>query len=260
MDSRGIASSGGRLWVVNRSGKAIMSVSTDFNTITPHPVTAGPQEVAAGPGGQVAYTDPGQAPHEVGRLTQGAGALKSLGGADPFGITFAQSDGAYWFAEFAGPTVGRLTPSGQVTHPVGKFSAGSGPRHIAAGPNNTLWVALEQGKKVGRITGVTPPPAKPAGKPGGKPGDKAAPRDHAAVRRGAPGPLPAVGEGRLPRHDQAARQAGQDDPPPRQRRAQRGRLPPPEGRALPGHRDRQGRRGQPEPGARGPDQGQALGR
>ena len=31
-----------------------------------------PQEVAAGPGGQVAYTDPGQAPHEVGRLTQGA--------------------------------------------------------------------------------------------------------------------------------------------------------------------------------------------
>ena len=66
-------------------------------------------------------------------------------------------------------------PAGQVTHPVGKFSAGSGPRHIAAGPNNTLWVALEQGKKIGRITGVTPPPAKPAGKRRRRAGDKAAP-------------------------------------------------------------------------------------
>ena len=47
MDSRGIASSGGRLWVVNRAGKAIVSVTTDFNTITPHAVKAGPQEVAA---------------------------------------------------------------------------------------------------------------------------------------------------------------------------------------------------------------------
>ena len=70
-----------------------------------------------------------------------------------------------------------MTPAGQVSHPViGKFSAGSGPRHIATGPNNTLWVSLEQGKKIGRITGVTPPPAQPGGKPaGGAKGDRTAP-------------------------------------------------------------------------------------
>jgi hypothetical protein len=185
MDARGIGSSGGRLWVVNRSGKAIVSVTTDFNTITPHPVTAGPQEVAGGPNGQVAYSDPGANPTEVGRLTQGAGALKSLaGGLDPFGITYAQSDGAYWWAEFASQTVGRMTPGGQVSHPVlGKFSAGSGPRHITTGPNNTLWVSLEQGKKIGRITGVTPPPAQPSGKPGGKPGGAKGDRTAPAIIR-----------------------------------------------------------------------------
>jgi streptogramin lyase len=172
LDARGIASSGGRLWVVNRSGKAIVSVTTDFGTITPHPVTAGPQEVAGGPNGQVAYGDPGQNPQEVGRLTQGAAAQKSLAPAsDPFGITYAKSDGAYWFAEFSAQKVGRLTTDGKVTH-LGSFSAGSGPRHITTGPNNTLWVSLEQGQKIGRITGVTPPPAQPGGKPAG---DRTAP-------------------------------------------------------------------------------------
>jgi streptogramin lyase len=172
LDARGTASSGGRLWVVNRSGKAIISVSTDFSTITSHPVTAGPQEVAGGPNGQVAYTDPGQNPHEVGRLTQGAAALKSLApNTDAFGITYAKSDGAYWFAEFIGDKVGRLTPDGKVTH-VGPFSKDSRPRWITAGPNNTLWVALEGNNKIGRVTGVTPPAAQPGGKPAG---DRTAP-------------------------------------------------------------------------------------
>jgi streptogramin lyase len=174
LDARGIASSGGRLWVVNRTGKAIVSVTPDFGTITPHPVTAGPQEVAGGPNGQVAYTDPGQNPHEVGRLTQGAAALKSFApNTDAFGITYAKSDGAYWFAEFIGDKVGRLTTDGKVSH-VGPFSKNSRPRWITAGPNNTLWVALEGNNKIGRVTGVTPPPA--AGKPGGAvKGDRTAP-------------------------------------------------------------------------------------
>jgi len=177
LDARGIASSGGRLWVVNRSGKAIVSVTTDFNTITPHPVTAGPQEVAGGPNGQVAYGDSGQNPQEVGRLTQGAAAQKSLAPAsDPFGITYAKSDGAYWFAEFSAQKVGRLTTDGKVTH-LGSFSAGSGPRHITTGPNHSLWLSLEQGHKIGRITGVTPAPAPPkgGGAKGGANGDRTAP-------------------------------------------------------------------------------------
>lgn len=161
MGARGIASSGNRLWVVDFAAKAVHSVTTDFNVITKHPnAGVGPQEAAGGPNGQVALASPGA---QVGLVSQGAAIKLFPSGPDPFGIRFA-SDGAYWFAEFASQTVGRMTTGGQVSHPLGKFSAGSGPRYLTAGPNNTLWVGLEQSKKVGRITGVTtPPPAQPGG-------------------------------------------------------------------------------------------------
>ena len=108
MDARGIASSGGRLWVVDRSGKAIVSVTTDFNTITPHPVTAGPQEVAAGPNGQVAYTDPGQQPHQVGRLTRGR----------------ARSRAPPWAATPSGSrTPSRTAPTGGPSSPHSRWAA-----------------------------------------------------------------------------------------------------------------------------------------
>ena len=172
MGARGIASSGNRLWVVDFAKKAVHSVTTDFNVITKHPnAGVGPQEAAGGPNGQVALASPGA---QVGLVSQGAAIKLFPSGPDPFGIRFAKSDGAYWFAEFAGPTVGRMGTDGKVTHPVGKFSAGSGPRYLTTGPNNTVWVGLEQGKKIGRITGVTPPP--PSGKPGGgAQGDRTAP-------------------------------------------------------------------------------------
>lgn len=175
MGARGISRSGNRLWVADFAQKQVHSVTTDFGVITPHTVGGAPQETAGGPGGQAAYSAPAT---EVGRLTQGATALKSLSGPDPFGIAFASSDSGYWFAEFAAQTVGRMGTDGKVTHPVGKFTPGSGPRYLTTGPNNTLWVGLEQTKKIGRITGVTPAPAQPAGKPaGGKPGarDRVAP-------------------------------------------------------------------------------------
>ena len=49
----------------------------------------------------------------------------------------------------------RLTPGGGYTTPIA-LPAGSGPRRIAAGADNTLWVTLETSKQIARITGVDP--------------------------------------------------------------------------------------------------------
>jgi streptogramin lyase len=156
MGARDIASGGdGRLWVADFAGDRLVSVTTE-GVSTPYPVGGGAQGVAAGPGTQIAYANPGADPQHVGRILPGGEPQKTdVAGADPFGITLGP-DGAYWFAKFNGSTIGRMTVDGEVTTLEG-LSAGSGPRYIAAGPGNTLWVSLEQAKKVARVTGVVAP-------------------------------------------------------------------------------------------------------
>jgi virginiamycin B lyase len=154
MSARGIASSGGLLWVADFGGKRVISVTT-VGVTTPYDVAGGgPQEVTGGPGTQIAYTNPN---NELGRISQGGAAQEKITGAvDPFGIVLG-TDGAYWSAQFASHDIGRLTTDGQYST-LGGLSATSGPRHITTGANNTLWVSLETAKKVARITGVDPPP------------------------------------------------------------------------------------------------------
>jgi streptogramin lyase len=174
LGARGIASGGdGQLWVADFAEQRVVSITTG-GVSTPYPVGSSVQEVAAGPGTQIAYSSPSGDPQHIGRISPGGQPQKSPApGADPFGITFGP-DGAYWFAEFAGNKVGRMTTGGDVTELDG-LSPGSGPRFIAAGPGNTLWVSLETSKKVARITGVVaPPPALPS-PPAGPSGDSLAP-------------------------------------------------------------------------------------
>ena len=77
------------------------------------------------------------------------------GGDAGFGIVLG-TDGAYWAPRFPKNSVGRLTTSGLYTTPIA-LPAGSGPRRIAVGAGNTLWVTLETSKQIARITGVDPP-------------------------------------------------------------------------------------------------------
>ena len=87
--------------------------------------------------------------------------MTELVASDPFGITFAP-DGAYWVARSQANDLLRLTPSGQTTTLTGFApSGGVGPRKIATGPDNTLWVTLDTPEKVARVTGVTPPVTTP---------------------------------------------------------------------------------------------------
>ncbi len=155
LDARDIASSGGLLWVADHSGR-IVSV-TPPGTATPYLVGGGPAGIGGGPGGQVLYTNAFNIdPYNVGRLVAGGTPLltnRPL--ADPAGVALG-ADGAYWVAEFAAGDLLRVTTDGAATTLPG-LGAGD-PREIAAGPGNTLWVTLEQSKKVARITGVDPQP------------------------------------------------------------------------------------------------------
>lgn len=143
----------GNLWVADFGGQQIVRVTT-AGAGTKFPTGGGPQGIAAGPGGQVAFSDPGTAPQTIGLLTS-AITTTTTPLKDPFGVTFA-ADGSYWVAQFAGNDVGRLTPQGQYT--TIPLPAGSGPRQISAGPNNTVWVTLDTANAIARVTAVMPTP------------------------------------------------------------------------------------------------------
>lgn len=156
MGARGIATgSDGTLWVADFGGQRIVNVKTDGTGQTFYATPGGPQEVGAGPNAQVAFANPGGIPQTIGRISPG-GQPQSVNvpGTDPFGIAFGADD-AYWHANFANATVTRMTTDGQTSSL--PMPAASGPRWIAAGPGNTLWVSLETSEKVARITGVEKP-------------------------------------------------------------------------------------------------------
>jgi streptogramin lyase len=129
------------------------------------------QGVAGNPNGQFAFSS-SEAPEGLGLVTPPGAptTLEMLG--DPFGVALG-SDGAYWFAMFAAENVERLTPDGHAT-PLNGFPKELHPRQITAGPDNTLWVAMEKPGEfveVARVSGLEPP-VKPG--PGGG-GPKPAP-------------------------------------------------------------------------------------
>lgn len=163
MGARGITLGGdGRLFIADFGGRRVVGLTPD-GAPTGYPVPVEPQEVAAGPNGQIAATMPNTL---IGRLQPPAFAVQTTDVplTDPFGIAFAD-DGAYWTANFARDTLTRMTPAGVATTLTG-LPAASGPRYLSKGAGGTLWVGLETAEKVARVTGVTAPPAPPT-PPGG---------------------------------------------------------------------------------------------
>ncbi len=165
MDARGLTRGGdGLLYAASKNDGLgrIIALNTNGTVATSYTVGGGPEEIATGPGTQVAYSNPGNVPHQIGRITPGGQPQKSdVPTTDPFGATFG-ADGAYWFANFFTAGVTRLSTTGDVTRITSGFPAGYGPRYITVGPEatNTLWISLENGVdpgKIVRITGVTPP-------------------------------------------------------------------------------------------------------
>jgi len=192
--ARGIAAGGdGNLYVADFGGAQVVGVTTAGVQAGLFPTGGGPQEVAAGPGGQIGFTNPTNVPQQVGRFAPPdtrSVQTTDVPGTDPFGMAYA-TDGAYWVANFANDTLTRMTPAGAVTTLAG-FPRGSGPRYLATGRDGTLWVGLERSRQVARVSGVVAPSGG-GGTPGGD-ADATAPvlshvRLPRALRRGKAGTL-----------------------------------------------------------------------
>jgi streptogramin lyase len=153
--ARGIANSDNKLFVADFGDKRIVRVTPgggqkSFNVGGP----GGPQDVTRGARGSVAYTNQGTDPHTVGRILRGSNRARrtKVPNTDPFGITFAK-DGNWWIANFASDNLTILDRGGDDRRFRG-LPDGSGPRWIAKGPQDTLWVSLEGSGQVARIKGV----------------------------------------------------------------------------------------------------------
>jgi streptogramin lyase len=169
MSAKGIAvGSDGALYIADTDFDSPRVVRmTTAGTTTFIPTGGGPQELAAGPNGQIAVTNPGNTPQQLGRFAVPGGAVQTTNVplTDPFGIVYAQ-DGAYWIASFARDGLMRMTTDGTVTTLPG-FPRLSGPRYMALARDGTLWVGLEQSRQIVRVTGIVAPPTTGGGGTGG---------------------------------------------------------------------------------------------
>ncbi len=149
MAARGIAATRTHVWIADFGGQRIIRVKPSgadksFN------VGGGPQEVGAN-GRRVLYANPGSDPQTVGVIDGKKIRKTNTPNSDPFGITF--SAGQWWVANFAARSLSILPAKGGKADRL-KLPANSGPRWVAAGKADTLWVSLETSEQVARIKGV----------------------------------------------------------------------------------------------------------
>jgi len=170
-----VSGAGNTLWATGGTQVIHITTAPAHAAGSPYNVGGGVQGIAAGPGNQIAYGNPGGTPQSIGRITPpGAPQVTNLGSLDAgFGIAFG-NDGAYWITQANANNLRRFTPQGQSTFLGGFPSAPNrGPRQIAKGPNNTLWVTLVPNNpmdttgRVARVTGVAPTPPTPTPPPNG---------------------------------------------------------------------------------------------
>lgn len=152
MGARGIAESGGKLWIADFAGQRIVRAAPS-GAVKKYNVGGGPQQVAAGPDNGIAYANPGDVPQTVGRIEEGGGPKKTkVPNSDPFGMEFAP-DRNWWIAEFAKDQLGLLSQDGDLKQ-FKDLPNNSGPRYLAVGAGGTIWVSLEGADAVARIKGV----------------------------------------------------------------------------------------------------------
>jgi streptogramin lyase len=114
-----------------------------------------PEQITAGPDGNLWFTTDQDSAKRVGRITPNGQVTEfALPNQDdlssnPSGIT-AGPDGNVWFARY--DRVGRITPAGAITEFSAGISPGSGVHGITTGPDGNLWFTELLERRVGRIT------------------------------------------------------------------------------------------------------------
>jgi serine/threonine protein kinase/streptogramin lyase len=136
--------------------------SSSVGVITEFSVPGEPEEITAGPDGNLWFTEnfPSQTStsiNKIGRLTP-TGTLTEFSVPTPSdntslglsGIT-AGPDGNLWFAENNQNLIGRITSAGNITEfPIP--TANSYPLVVTGGPDGNVWFAEDSGGNIGRIT------------------------------------------------------------------------------------------------------------
>lgn len=153
-----LGSDGNLYWADFAQGAINKTLSASPFTTTSFAVGGGPQEVAAGPEGQIAYSNPGANPQEVGTISLDGVVEKTQAPlTDPFGVSYA-SDGNYYFANFASADLASLTSAAIYSKSI---AIGNGPRYLVAGAPGTVWVGQQANNKVTRVSGISVPQPDP---------------------------------------------------------------------------------------------------
>ena len=125
-----------------------------------NPIT--PQEITAGPDGNIWYTDGGSTVYKMSASGAIAGAFEAKIGSSPEGIV--ADDGALWFTESQSGSIGCVTTSGTVE----EFEVPSATLHlvpdldgITVGADGNLWFTEAALNKIGRLV---PSPSEPCKK------------------------------------------------------------------------------------------------
>jgi streptogramin lyase len=128
---------------INPGTGAITEYNLAANGANPGATPSAPPAIAAGPDGNIWFTDEGPI-KAIGRITTG-GAVAEFSsdlpaGSVPFGIA-AGPDGNIWFTDRSttAPAIGRITPSGVITEFRGGITAGSKPSSLTVGSDGNLW-------------------------------------------------------------------------------------------------------------------------
>ncbi len=146
-----IVSAGGLIFFTERAGDRIGRLdpaAADIQASISEFLVAGagsqPSAIAAGPDGNVWFTEAGAGADQIGRMTP-AGIVTEFAvpgaGSRPTGIA-SGPDGALWFTEAGSQQLGRITTAGAITNEfevpaLGTPASELGP--VTAGPDGALW-------------------------------------------------------------------------------------------------------------------------
>ena len=146
---------------------ALCSTGSAQYAISQYPGPTTPFGIAAGPDGNLWFTDygvfsnPPINPSSIGCITPAGVVVEytasATAGSNPSGIA-AGPDGNLWYTEMGNPKwstgnrIGSITTAGVVTEYSTGLSAASEPNQIAAGPDGNLWFTETAGNRIGSIT------------------------------------------------------------------------------------------------------------
>jgi streptogramin lyase len=126
------------------------------NLVTEYPLPTqdcSPQDIAAGPDGNLWFTEACSSLGRIGRITP-AGAIAEfvVPTSDSFPAAIVSGpDGNLWFVEAYGDRVGRITPAGVITEFLVP-TVDAGLNDLVVGPDGNLWFTEISGNHIGRMT------------------------------------------------------------------------------------------------------------